>query len=230
MDLRRPGIYCITNKINGKIYIGSSANIKSRWKSHRSSTGSATKTVIGRAIRKYGASNFHFGVLEFCDKKDLIVIEQEWLDSAQPFGSRGYNVSKIAHPVLGAIAALQKKVFQVDTVTGNVIATFESIKSAAKALQVRAHTIEAVVQGKNSTSGGYLWITDPNDARPVKAGSSTYKRPVNSYLPSGEFIKTYESARQAARELNISNTSILRVCSGKKKTVKGLVWRYASDC
>ena len=229
MNISRPGIYCITNRINNKIYIGSSVNIKSRWKSHRSSSGRSASTLIGKAIRKYGISNFHFGVLEFCPENRLISLEQEWIDAAQPFNDRGYNISRIAERSKGAALALQKKVYQVEPSSGAIISCFGSIKEAATFLGVNASNIESVIQGKNNTAAGFTWVVDALAAKPVTIANSTKKRPVMSYLPSGEPAKFYESARSAAKELGISNTSILRVCSGNKKTANGLVWKYIDD-
>lgn len=49
------GIYKITNKINGKCYIGQSKNIEERWRHHRTSK---LKYPLYLAFQKYGLENF----------------------------------------------------------------------------------------------------------------------------------------------------------------------------
>lgn len=56
------GIYMITNKINGKKYIGKSIHIGIRWKEH--CKPHVTETHIDRAITKYGPENFEINVIE----------------------------------------------------------------------------------------------------------------------------------------------------------------------
>lgn len=60
-------IYKITNKTNGRSYIGPSKDPKSRFASHcyKSTTH---KSLIGDAIRKYGVENFTFEVLEWTEE------------------------------------------------------------------------------------------------------------------------------------------------------------------
>lgn len=62
------GIYKITNKINGKVYIGFSNDIQVRWNQHKYSSthaeGTKQDTVLYRAMRKYGIENFSFEVIE----------------------------------------------------------------------------------------------------------------------------------------------------------------------
>ena len=50
------GIYKITNKVNGKVYIGQSDNIERRWKNHKKdafwSNGHVYNYPLNRAMRK----------------------------------------------------------------------------------------------------------------------------------------------------------------------------------
>lgn len=53
------GIYKITNRINGKSYVGQSINMEKRFKEHLYKQD----TYIDRAIHKYGKDNFNFEIL-----------------------------------------------------------------------------------------------------------------------------------------------------------------------
>ena len=58
------GIYRIKNNINQKNYVGKSINIETRWKTHIYSSENGSQYPIHRALRKYGAENFSFSILE----------------------------------------------------------------------------------------------------------------------------------------------------------------------
>ena len=64
------GIYKMTNKINGKIYIGQSIDIEKRIKEHfwkaTNTKDVSYNSAIHQAIRKYGQENFTWEVLEEC--------------------------------------------------------------------------------------------------------------------------------------------------------------------
>lgn len=71
------GVYQIVNKTNGKLYIGSSSNLVGRKASHYSSLRSKNhgNSHLQNAYNKYGAANFEFKVLIYCDIKDMIFYE-----------------------------------------------------------------------------------------------------------------------------------------------------------
>ena len=57
-------VYKITNKINNKIYVGITNNIKKRWDNEKSYPANPKKRqIIQNAIHKYGVENFVFEVL-----------------------------------------------------------------------------------------------------------------------------------------------------------------------
>jgi group I intron endonuclease len=63
-------VYKITNKINGKLYIGVAGSLEKRWAEHKSAASTKRKSVcfyLQRAISKYGADNFTFEEIERCD-------------------------------------------------------------------------------------------------------------------------------------------------------------------
>lgn len=91
---RMIGIYKITNKNNGKIYIGQSIDIKRRWYSYYSPDKNRNYTsLILNAIEKYGIENFNFEVLEECSKEQLNEREEYWISYFQS-NIVGYNLTK----------------------------------------------------------------------------------------------------------------------------------------
>lgn len=93
-DYNNSGVYKITNTINGKIYIGSAKNIKTRKKTHlnRLRKGNHDNTHLQNAFSLYGEKYFVFDVIEYCEAKDLLLREQFYIDELNP----EYNIRKIA--------------------------------------------------------------------------------------------------------------------------------------
>lgn len=95
----KSGIYKITNKINGKFYIGSSVDVKRRWYMHKFDLrkGKHHSPYLQNAWDKHGEENFVFSVL-FETKKELLVEkEQELLDMTKCYNREiGYNIGKVA--------------------------------------------------------------------------------------------------------------------------------------
>jgi group I intron endonuclease len=93
------GIYKITNKINGHIYIGSSIDIKRRWQQHvlYLNNHKHHSSYLQRAWDKYGADAFEFSIIELCFPLALIFREQYYIDTYNP----EYSVRKKAGSNLG---------------------------------------------------------------------------------------------------------------------------------
>jgi group I intron endonuclease len=94
-DNRIHYLYRITNKINGKIYIGQTVQPEKRWTQHKTSAATDTpKMIVSYAIKKYGNDAFEFEVIAGCKTWDD-ANETETLLVTQ-YNSRvpnGYNVS-----------------------------------------------------------------------------------------------------------------------------------------
>ena len=84
------GIYKVTNKINGKVYIGQSVDIGKRWRQHMTAKDDI---YFHKAIQKYGVENFEWEVVEQCKKKDLDEREIYWIEYYDSF-NKGYNCTK----------------------------------------------------------------------------------------------------------------------------------------
>lgn len=90
----KSGIYKILNKHNGKFYIGSAFDLDKRWTEHKYHLNRLThkNSYLQNAWNKYGSVSFEFIIIEICDKENLIIREQYWIDNLKP----EYNLAKIA--------------------------------------------------------------------------------------------------------------------------------------
>ena len=53
-------------------------------------------------------------------------------------------------------------------------------------------------------------------------------KPILQFSKSGEFIKEWQSAREAQRKLGIAQQSICACCKDRLKSAGGFVWKYKS--
>ena len=101
------GIYIIKNTINGKFYIGSAVNIKTRWSQHRHQLkhNKHGNRYLQRSWNKHGTENFVFEVLEYVKDNSIIGLGTgstanifiEML--AEKIRSRSLNISVVASSV-----------------------------------------------------------------------------------------------------------------------------------
>lgn len=81
-------IYKITNKINGKSYVGWSENPQRRFLNHRKADGSSP--LLHKAIKKYGIDAFTFEIL--CE--DTLSNEDYYIQHYQTMLPAGYNMQQ----------------------------------------------------------------------------------------------------------------------------------------
>ncbi|WP_158572950.1 MULTISPECIES: NUMOD3 domain-containing DNA-binding protein [Anaerotruncus] len=55
-------------------------------------------------------------------------------------------------------------------------------------------------------------------------------RAVDQYDLSGNYLKTYSTAKEAGDILGIENTNITRCCKKERKTAGNFIWRYHEEC
>lgn len=161
-------IYKITNKINGKFYIGSTSDYIKRIRYHKDLNKSKCRILV-KAIKKYGIENFTFEIIELITdninlKEKLIEKEQYYLDTlleAQKyikkedclFNKIGYNINPTASNGLGRRIenpTWVTPVIQYDK-NGNFIKIYPSIKEAALKTQEKAGLISICCRSNSTT-------------------------------------------------------------------------------
>ena len=86
-------IYKITNKLDGKIYVGCTNNCKKRWQVHQSMGRCEPLTPFYQAMNQYGVENFSFEVLEECPNDFVLARDKErqWIKKLNCKIPHGYN-------------------------------------------------------------------------------------------------------------------------------------------
>ena len=87
------GIYMIKSlSLQNKVYIGGSINIKARWITHRTTMKRGIANArLQKHFDKYGLSDLSFTVLLICNKNELPIKEQEYIDKYKPY----FNYSNV---------------------------------------------------------------------------------------------------------------------------------------
>lgn len=94
MAIKQGTIYCITNKVNKKQYVGSTIlPLNKRWKAHVNSSKAYPERELYSDMNKYGTGKFNVSVLEEVAEDKLGEREIYWIDKLNTL-NEGYNQTK----------------------------------------------------------------------------------------------------------------------------------------
>lgn len=120
IHMARIGIYKIENLINGRIYIGSAINVKTRWNCHlyRLRKGTHHNQYLLADYRKCGEEAFSFSIIVECSKDILLMEEQKLIDKHYDDQKMCYNLRKVAKNNTGYKASEETKKKQSNALKG----------------------------------------------------------------------------------------------------------------
>jgi group I intron endonuclease len=88
-------IYLIINEANGKRYVGQTvSSLAKRWREHkREAVRNRTKSVLYKAIRRYGSASFRVRTICECSsKQELDAKESYYIKTLNTRVPNGYNL------------------------------------------------------------------------------------------------------------------------------------------
>ena len=234
-------IYITTNLANGKRYIGQ-RKFSNGWKGYLGS-GKHLK----EAVKKYGRNMFSRNIISIAySQEELNKQEKEIIGYLNANNSRDfYNISeggcvkgkagenafwygkKI--PLISILKANKKRnkpVYQF-SLNGELIGEYISITAAALANNLCKQNIAIACKDEAKTAGGYFWSLNQN--RNVFSNhKNDYKtKTVYQYDKLGNFIKEFNSVKEAASYYGIDPQRIYRCCIGKTCSAMGFTWSYS---
>ncbi len=250
----KSGIYQILCIPTGKRYIGSSVNIKRRWSVHvnRLNNSKHHSVHLQRAWDKYGQTEFRFEIIEYIDLDYLVEREQFYLDTEQPFGKRGFNISPIAGSTLGAKRSLKAVEKMAARFRGKKLSENHR-KKLSEASKGRRHSDETKAllrQQKllNNPQSGRPMTAKQKAALLYKKGeehpfwgrehselsknkmSETKSIPINQIDIDGQIIKCWPSAVIAAKYLGLRQAdTIYRAANNPHRQAAGFYWSYVTE-
>lgn len=218
----KSGIYRWTNTITGTTYVGSAVNLTRRLRDYFSikflkKEILKNKSLIYRALLKYGYSNFKLEILEYCDKTSTISREQYFIDSLKP----DYNLCLKAGSSLGRITKEDTRLklrniwlnrlfsqFKDSTLREFIINSLQ-MKLEESGLKIKKfykefEKIRLLKESKVSYMTRMKILASTKTAQIVLI-TDTFKNVTTKYL----------SARRAAEALNVSNSTIMNKLNGK---------------
>lgn len=123
-----------------------------------------------------------------------------------------------------AIQHLCKSVDQYD-INGNYIKTFNSISDAIKEINANKTSEIGIAIKKGTVCHGFRWALSGDKLIFSKNKKKVAKIDINT----NEILEIFDGAREAARQMNVDSSGIIRACNGQQKTCKGYKWRYLDE-
>lgn len=204
------GIYKLVNKVNNKVYIGRSKNLKDIWESYNGLIASE-REILMEEIKKYGSRNFEFSVLEECDESKLAERENYYM-----------NFYKI-NIELDFIKEKVKKSAAVFSSSLNSDSNVKNKKKINKGL--RSH----IEKMRNDPEYRAQMVEKYKKNRPNAISINMLDK------VTGAVVKTFPKIMDGAAWIRENTTyekadyaTINKICKGQGKTAYGYKWEYVS--
>ena len=225
-------IYCYTNKINGKRYVGQT--IQKLRKRHGQHVQSAkfksdpydNYSPIHCAIRKYGIENFKLEILHIADEYSIDMLERHYIYFLGTLtkNNKGYNVSSggsNGNPFAGKteeeINEWKRKISE--TLKGKFVGENnpnygKNLSGENHPMFGKKHSEESRRKMSENLKGKFIGENNPRCTQIVGIGNDN--------------VLFYKYIAEAEKD-GFSKSSIYRCCIGKQLSHKGYKWYYKED-
>jgi group I intron endonuclease len=197
-------IYKITNKLNGKIYVGQTIrSLQERWRCHQCSEAC---THLHRAIKKYGVENFIVEQIDVAtNREELNLKEQYWIEHYNCISPNGYNLQNGG------------KHFNVSAETR------ERLSVALTGRKLSEETKRKIGVASKSRKPPMLRKRQSEHQKE----KCRFSNPNRKSVICVETGHVYLSLSQAAKENGTHRSHIAEVLNGKRKSAGGYKWEMA---
>lgn len=221
------GIYIIKNKINNKVYVGSTfVKFSQRFILHKSRLNRNThhSPHLQNAWNKYGEDAFEFKVIEILDNNEEITLREEYWINEFNAVLNGYNVTKLVEGrrfkkhTKATIAKMNKykykEVCQYD-LSGNFIRVYPSLDST-KENGFNPKCVSECVCGRRDSHKKFRFkYKEANYKEKIPYLNNYIKHTVQDLYTK----KIYQTMVEAALDLNVNPNTI------KRWVIKGIKFR-----
>ena len=219
-------IYKVTNKQNGKIYIGKTNNIGQRIRQHLSSCKNRD-TEFHKALNDEGFANFTWEFLECVNSQETASdLEREYIEMFHSLVPNGYNLSPSSGgvPQYNAIVCLTKD--------GKLVKRYSYLREAVKD-GFNVSSIIRSIKTNYRTAKGYIFMNedDYNKYGPkdfIIKENAQKKKVVQCDL-LGNYVNEFNSVSEASDMTGFARSNISANLTGASKTCNGFIFVYKTD-
>ena len=208
-------IYKATNKINKKVYIGQTTQtLEERINQHNSHAyGHQYNYHFHNAIRKYGAENFEYEIIEdnIKDIETLNKREKYWIKYYNSYYN-GYNST------LGGEGSLKRD----DEL---IIKLFNEGKNTQEICEITGYNRATIYKSYKINN-----LIEENNKRKSEKIKIRCSRPVEQYDLKGNFIRLWSSVSECGKFFG-QESFISAICRQEESTLSayGFLFKYADD-
>jgi group I intron endonuclease len=213
-------IYCITNKINQKKYIGKTLNtVENRWKEHLKvyKCRKYEKRALYDAMNKYGVNNFECETIGEFPDNILEEMEQKFIKEYNTY-HYGYNLT---------IGGDGKQLYEYDKIIEYYVNNDVTIVATSVKFNCSVDTVKDILNNHNIPK---------RSQRDKYFGNCKIPKQIDCFDKDGNFIRTFNSVSDAGRwifEIGKCKKLISGVrghiadcANGKQNTAYGYKWKY----
>ena len=224
-------IYKITNRVNGKVYIGQTIrSLEHRWSQHCSNSSGCI--YIHRAINKYGKENFTVEQIDVAsDSEELNKKEQYWIAHYDSIAPKGYNMTT-GGGNFERCDDSREKIRKRQTGEGNSFYGKTHSDEVKKRFSEQRKGEKNAMYGsarfgkKNPMYGKHHSEETKQRYREMFSGAKSAKAKKVICIETGE---VFDTITIAANSVGKTNTHLCACCKGKVKTCGGFHWRYYDE-
>jgi predicted GIY-YIG superfamily endonuclease len=218
------GVYEILLKDGEYRYIGSSVDLKNRFKQHRAmlENGCHENDRLQKIYNKYGLD--YVNIIHFFDTRDdALTVEQIAIDF---YGID--NLVNISSNAFYPETGLEIAIHQISLDDETIINTFKGMKIAANELNITYQGIQDAVNKPHRQSHGFRWckVSDYEHLKEqymtqyVSQIVAVYQIDINN----NTIINKFDSQKEAAKSLGTHQSSLQSACNKYNRSGAGYRW------